>query len=1233
MGYRIFYSYQSDIDKKLNLKFIREAINEAISQIEDYDIEPLIEGFYGVGGNPPLADKMLQQSQSSDIFIGDVTFTSSKVWHNPIDITEDEKSILIEIPKGDLKPSPNPNVLIETGYSWALKSYERTILVMNTSFGPPENLPVDMGDKRHPITYNLSTERYNKAAKQKKEFEALSVALHDAILTVINSDADYQRKRWAPMLLHKNWFQRDFGTIYRPTNNAKEIIRKLRVALENSDIPQRIVGPKNSGKTRLVYEMYKAIDESLPIHENLANLIYYDLKGERFSDTVRIKFQDLKNSFQRKILVLDNCPIDIHKEVFNEFPIDGKISLLSIGDNEDGEGASFFIDKDFAQETIEKISNEIGNPRNTNFIVDSSKGNLREAIAMIGKIPEGEVGLSEIYQTKWQQILGTELYSKKTLRVLEELSLFTHVGFSERFEKQSDILLYNTQVEAKEELNEIIIQLSETGIVKITGDFVILEAFVEELAFKRLERLAKEDLNEYFKLITNCRLSKQFSNRLVELNKLKGTHSLIEVLAQEGGLLTQYEFINSDQGARILMSLAEIEPKKVLQIIDTAIGSKNYDQLKEVEDGRRYIVWSLERLVYREETFEGAANLLFKLSVAENENIVNNATSQFCQLFQLFLPATTVSLAIRLELLNKLITDATDPERKVIISALDRALMVRGFTRMGGADKQAGETFVDYQPKTNEEILDYWKTVIEMLESLDEYDILVNKFNAQIHEGNSSEILNAIVRKLDKDGTIDKDLRQQFEYLTNDKREVAPGIIGKIKELLEKYSENTVKEKLEYRIALAPYSSYKTKDGKLVNRSEEKAEELAKELIDTKTDDWLNDIDILLANEQRLSFGFGKNIAKLKPDYQVLIDKSIEKLSLVAFEEQNNSFVEGYLSGIDNQEFKRNAINLYLANAEIAYHAIRMTRFLEVELSDLEKLYALITANPKYVVALQYLQLNNLPDEDLISFINWLKEIEPYGWWTSIDICQFNLEKKEELSAPILALIRDLLMKEDILKGDGSHTPFSMLQYVDLFKKYEKNNLDDDLAEFLAKEIITVSKEISINHEYHFKDILDILFEKKWDKTWNIIGANILKSDYYGWYNLKGLLKKYKAFDQDKLLSWMDEHPDEAPQKVISFIELIVKDGDTDKWTPIVLEMFNRYSSNESFLSILSSDLHSYSWSGSLVPLLESRKSLVELLLTHEKPEIQNFAKTNVAYFEDSIKREKRSDQNDGLDY
>lgn len=1233
MGYRIFYSYQSDIPKKLNQNFIRDAINEAIRQISDYKIEKLIEGFYGIGGNTPLAEEMLKQSRKSDIFIGDVTFTSSKVWHNPIDITEDEKSYLIEIPKGNLKPSPNPNVLLETGYSWALKNYERTILVMNTAFGLPENLPVDMGDKRHPITYNLSLERFNKESKQKKEFERLSNAFHDAILTVINSDAEYQRERWAPMQLHKDWYQRDFGSVYRPTNKAKEIINKLRVALEDDNVPQRIVGPKSSGKTRLVYELYRAIDDTLKEHNNIAHLIYYDLKGDRFSDTVRVKFQDLKNSYQRKILVLDNCPISVHEDIYNELPTDGHISLLTIGDNEDGKGASFYLDLDYANETIGKISNEIGNPSKTNFILDSSKGNLSEAIAMIGKIPEDEVGLSEDYQTKWEQIIGKEKYNDKFLSVLEELSLFTHIGFSGRFQQQADILLHNTGVKSREDLEEIISILSEISIIKVTGDFIILEAFIEQLTIKRLERLLTEDLKKYFGLISKLGLSKQFNKRFIESRKLDSISKVIKELSKQNGLFDQYDFVTSDQGAKILMSISEINPEKALEILIKNIGDKTTDELKEIEDGRRNIIWTIERLLFRQETFKGAAILLFNLSVAENEEIGNNATSQFCQLFQVGLPATEVSLEVRLKFIKKLIDNHSNAEKPVLIQALDRALMTRGFIRMGGADKQADETFVDYTPKTLKEIKEYYEGIINLLEKLEAFEVLVNKFNAQITEGNRLAILDAIERVSDKQGEINKDLRQQFEYIINDPRGVTDDVVKRIENILEKHSNHNTREKLEFKVALAPYAMYKSDKGEYINKSEEKAKLLATELIDSESDDWLSEIDILLQDKQHLTFEFGKELATLKPNYQNLIDEIIKKLIKIPFEEQNNILIDGYFSHISDDNFKRAAIDDYLLNKEIAFHAIKMTRFLEIEFTDIKKLFSLISQNPNFVVSIEYLSLEKLNDQEILEFFRWLNTIKPYGFWISISLAERYLSKKEELSSSILQLTRSLLMTEGVLKGENMHVSFAMHQYVELFKKYTLHNFDKELVLFLSQEIVLASKEIHFNHKYHIKDILEMLIDENWEVTWAEIGTEILKQDYFGWYNLKDVLKRITNFEDAKLLAWMDSFPQKAPQKIVNFIKLVVNDGDKDTWSPLAKEMFNRYYNNKDFLNALDSDLHSYFWSGSLVPLLTSRKQLVVQLLDHEHQEIRNFAKRNKEYLEEKIIREQRSDQNEGLDF
>jgi hypothetical protein len=78
MGYKIFYSYQSDSPHKVNKDFIKDAIVSAIDQVEDFDIEELNVGYEREPQNQPLLETMLDQSEDSDLFIGDMTLTSSK---------------------------------------------------------------------------------------------------------------------------------------------------------------------------------------------------------------------------------------------------------------------------------------------------------------------------------------------------------------------------------------------------------------------------------------------------------------------------------------------------------------------------------------------------------------------------------------------------------------------------------------------------------------------------------------------------------------------------------------------------------------------------------------------------------------------------------------------------------------------------------------------------------------------------------------------------------------------------------------------------------------------------------------------------------------------------------------------------------------------------------------------------------------------------------------------------
>jgi hypothetical protein len=136
-----FYAWQSDTPEKFNRHLIRIALEEAAKRITadptidaqlivDYDTE-------GVPGTPPISQTILNKIEACDIFIPDVSFVAR---------TEAGKFV------------PNPNVMTEYGYALRAKSHAAMMPIMNTAFGPPEELPFDMGHLRFPVQYHVEAD-------------------------------------------------------------------------------------------------------------------------------------------------------------------------------------------------------------------------------------------------------------------------------------------------------------------------------------------------------------------------------------------------------------------------------------------------------------------------------------------------------------------------------------------------------------------------------------------------------------------------------------------------------------------------------------------------------------------------------------------------------------------------------------------------------------------------------------------------------------------------------------------------------------------------------------------------------------------------------------------------------------------------------------------------------------------------------------------------------------------
>ncbi|MGO9120694.1 MAG: TIR domain-containing protein [Desulfomonilaceae bacterium] len=176
--FTVFYAWQSDSPNKTNRTFIEAAAKQALKKIslppELYFAPRLEQDTKGVPGTPDIANTILRKIESSDVFLADVTLINT-------DMKDMEKDML--------RPTPNPNVLLELGYALASRGSERVILVMNEYFGSFEKLPFDLRHKKRPIWYNLSPDASTEEKRIAKE--QLSKNIQEAISLIAESNSSH----------------------------------------------------------------------------------------------------------------------------------------------------------------------------------------------------------------------------------------------------------------------------------------------------------------------------------------------------------------------------------------------------------------------------------------------------------------------------------------------------------------------------------------------------------------------------------------------------------------------------------------------------------------------------------------------------------------------------------------------------------------------------------------------------------------------------------------------------------------------------------------------------------------------------------------------------------------------------------------------------------------------------------------------------------------------------------
>lgn len=562
MSYKIFFAYQTDSEDKFNKGFIHQASQNAIDKLklEGYKIE-FDYGFKKTPGTTFLIGEMLKKNDDADMVLVDLTLTSSKNWFFAKKRSFFGKTFAYFNSEID-KLSPNPNVLLETGYAWSKKGQYRTLIVMNTAFGNPEELPVDFKGFRWGITYTLDENNYKD---RKRIREELSSDLYKAFKSSINSESSYQIELWTPFRINQQ-LQRFHSYPYVMTPQLKIVLSRLRELVINYKGPIRVGGDQGSGKSRLVYELFKK-NGDLNALELENSILYFDLETASYGDISK-KIIELGNLNQAKIVVLDNCSEQIHMKVQNEFT-NSKVIFISIAPNNNIVSKvppQIFLDESIKYEVFNVVVGERYPSISSSTLFASFKGDLRTLITFVlSGVREENVTKPAIQLIKF--IIGNGDPGKKAFDLLQALSLFKRIGFSGEYISQIEVvmeLFVGGSVNEKEEITAL---LESKNLISIRGDFILPNGFENELIEFWLEEPIP-NINEIIIEVSKNKLWHNFFGVFIKcLNKPDNFNNILA----DGGVLKNIEFIDKDYGARFINMLAQHYPKEVLKVMEDKI--------------------------------------------------------------------------------------------------------------------------------------------------------------------------------------------------------------------------------------------------------------------------------------------------------------------------------------------------------------------------------------------------------------------------------------------------------------------------------------------------------------------------------------------------------------------------------------------------------------------------------------------------------------------------------------
>lgn len=1274
MKIQIFYSWQTTTSTKYNKNFIFNCIEKAIADLNRKpnfkDVEfTVLEGVRGEPGSPSLADKIIEDRiPRSDIFIADLSVVNHlSGW----------RKVLAKWVGIKHRPMQNNNVVLEHGVARSVLGDKRLIGVLNTSFGSPNddasNITFDVRHMRFPIEYSYNKKTTDKSLIQKKLVSDLSAAIRDCSLEVLS----YRQSRFAPFVNWSDWATSIGETLpFIQNQKFEELKLTLSNAITGGEQSIRILGLPGLGKTRTIFESFRAdgSDASKLITGKVLYINDHDHTQLEYSSVIRHIAIEQPDS----ILIIDNCSIDKHRRVASLIKqSDNRISFISIGSNPE-----------------ENVFDEIAGVSYVKFattdfnlvvdgILDQNFGMIRaDRIERIRFFSQGIPLMAVLLAVSAQKdgpfhgllsdrelldkLLGSKYIEGRWRNMLKSCALFSYFGYYEDVAFQAEFIATNkalTSIDGTDaviisEFREVCEYYLKRGVFEKRGRFIGMRPFplAMSLAQEWLEICTPQRLLDVINGIADLpethkkSLFESFSEQMKYLGYNQKAVEIVERISGPGSPFDDAEVLNTQLGSRLFRSFVEVNPVAISNTLARAFSGKSDADLLLVKDGRRNIVWTLEKLCFDKRTFVQATKILFRFAVAENENISNNATGQLLQIFGVYLAGTEVSLRDRLTVLDWALSLDHPEYNKMLIAIYRRSLNVYSAHRISGAERQGNRILVDYQPNIDE-ILEYWEYSLQKL-------VFFVKKN-DLFSSQAMAVLSDAVVPVYRNGYSEIILRYLEEVAAYKNYDWDSALHSL--QSVRKFDENLIQEEVSNSINLlidrltkhdfvSRYinlnSTLLGSDGHLapLELYQVEIERIANDFASSNST-WANALHSFFTNHIPYPILFGQAIySHLGQDIELrseFFDLACTELSANINSSTGLSILAGFVSSADSEQrddyYKRLFNNPDVCSLLFNIIAIDPDgdRFFHF-------LFELARQNPPFVSRFRFLgsgrAIYTLSEESILLIISELFQFEQLGYEAAFSITSdiiLSDTKSNDLLFPILrtCLIETL---PNALSG-GILNDYRWVQSI--LKLLE---LPDQaaFAQLINAELIRQIEDYSFNQDFAVQEIYNCLIHTYFGEIWPDLSNALLGADdkYLTFYRLKSLLgsqigSSYRRLgilfhgDLEAIFEWCKRHEPLAPARLAEMCP-IFSDGNRNftELSVVAKRLIDEFGQHPEVLSAIGANLGSFSWTGSVVPYLTAQLSLFVTLQSHALVEVREWAARYAAYTEKEIEREKNRD-------